>query len=121
LVIVLLKRGKHRPHRNGPSTGEIRHVKGSKTGVLLIMTSVAAEQVSSLVGIKKEAWRMPSSACRVLLRVQLTTHPTLMQQANVHWEQVSQALQAGERHLECLQHRLSALQQILALEPTPSS
>jgi uncharacterized protein (DUF342 family) len=60
---------------------------------------------------------MALSACRVL-RVHLTTLPTLMQQANAHWEQVSQVLQADERHLERLQHRLSVLQQILAGEPT---
>lgn len=61
---------------------------------------------------------MASSACRVLLRVHFTSLPTLMQQANVHWEQVSQVLQADVRHLERLQHRLSTLQQILAWEPT---
>lgn len=60
---------------------------------------------------------MRSPACRERVRVSLTTLPKLMQQTSSHWVQVYQTLQADERHLECLQHRLNGLQEILALDP----
>lgn len=61
---------------------------------------------------------MFTSAGRRLIRVQLTTLPKLMQQTSAHWDQVDQALQTDEMHLECVQQRLKVLQQILTGEPT---